>query len=56
MKKKKYEMAVNKSISMPEILFDDAIKRMRDLQLSQFSDYMQALVRADVRRKILKLA
>lgn len=45
--KKSYEMAVKKSVSMPEILFDDGDGRRRELRLSTFSDYVQWLIRRD---------
>lgn len=45
--KKSYERAVKKSVSMPEILFDDAERRRRELRLSTTSDYFQYLVRRD---------
>ena len=48
--KKTYERAIKKSVSMPEILFDDAERRRRDLRLSTMSDYFQYLVRRDTER------
>jgi hypothetical protein len=49
--KRPYELAVKKSVSMPEILFDKGCDRMRDLALSQFSDYIQLLIRKDTAEK-----
>lgn len=41
------EKAVKKSVSMPEIMMDDAERRRRDLRMATFSDYIQHLIRAD---------
>lgn len=49
--KKSYERAVKKSVSMPEILFDDAERRRHELRLSTMSDYFQWLVRHDTQRQ-----
>lgn len=45
--KKEYEKAVKKSVSMPEILADEAETRRRVLRLGTFSDYIQYLIRKD---------
>jgi hypothetical protein len=45
--KREYEKAVKKSVSMPEIMLDDAEQRRRALRLSTFSDYIQHLIRKD---------
>lgn len=42
-----YERAVKKSVSMPEILFLNGSARMRQHSLTQFSDYVQLLIRRD---------
>ena len=42
-----YERAVKKSVSMPEILFSNGSARMRQYGFSQFSDYVQLLIRKD---------
>lgn len=49
--KKEYEKAVKKSVSMPGLLLDDAERRQRELRLSTFSDYIQALIRRDTDRR-----
>lgn len=48
--KKPYEMAIKKSVSMPQVLFDRGELRQRELGLSTFSDYIQALMRSDLQR------
>lgn len=45
--KKDYEKAIKKSVSMPEILADEAELRRRSLRLGTFSDYIQYLIRND---------
>lgn len=47
MPKKSYERAVKKSVSMPEILFDEAERRRHQMRLATMSDYFQYLVRRD---------
>ena len=49
--KKPYERAVKKSISLPEILLDNGMIRMRERGLTQLSDYVQTLMRADVQSR-----
>lgn len=51
--KRAYERAVKKSVSMPELLFDNAHGRQRELQLTTFSDYIQHLIRQDLSRTSL---
>jgi hypothetical protein len=51
MAKRSYEMCMKKSISMPEILFDKAEDRMRELGIVQLSHYFQRLVYKDVNSK-----
>lgn len=46
--KKQYERAVKKSVSMPEMLFDQANGKRRACQISTFSDYIQGLIRRDL--------
>jgi metal-responsive CopG/Arc/MetJ family transcriptional regulator len=46
--KKPYKRAVKKSVSMPEMLYDQADSRRRAHQLTTFSDYIQTLIRKDV--------
>lgn len=48
-----YERAVKKSVSMPEILFDNGTARMRQYGFSQFSDYVQLLIRRDTKNTSL---
>lgn len=45
--KRDYEKAIKKSVSMPEIMADEAEDRRRALRLSTFSDYIQHLIRND---------
>lgn len=40
-------MAIKKSISMPKIMFYNAVRRARHLGFTQFSDYIQDLMRRD---------
>lgn len=54
--KKSYERATKRSVSMPEILFDDAERRRRELRLSTMSDYFQYLVRRDTQPQSVPLA
>lgn len=54
--KKSYERAVKKSVSMPEILFDEAERRRHELRLSTMSDYFQHLVRRDTERQSAPMA
>ncbi len=49
--KKGWERAVKKSVSMPQILLDEADIRRREDRLSTFSDYIQQLIRQDLERK-----
>lgn len=56
MEKRSYERAVKKSVSMPELLFEKATDRMRAHNLTKFSDYLQALIRADLERKSTQLS
>lgn len=46
--KRTYEMAAKKSVSMPQILLDDAEARRQEKRLSTFSDYIQWLIRQDL--------
>lgn len=48
--KREYEKAVKKSVSMPEIMADEAEDRRRALRLTTFSDYIQHLIRNDTER------
>ena len=54
--KKRYEYAVKKSVSMPEILFDSAERRQHELRLSTMSDYIQHLVRRDTAPETMRPA
>lgn len=45
--KRPYERAIKISVSMPGILFDSGSDRMRQHGLTQFSHYVQLLVRRD---------
>jgi Arc/MetJ-type ribon-helix-helix transcriptional regulator len=49
--KKSYERAVKKSVSMPELLLDDAQRRRNELRLPTLSDYIQFLIRRDTTRQ-----
>ncbi len=41
-------MAVKKTVSMPEILFDKSVDKMRQRGFSAYSDYIQDLIRRDI--------
>ena len=45
--KRRHEMAVRTTISMPPIIFDLGRERARTRAFPSFSDYIQALIRAD---------
>ena len=47
--KRDYERAVKKSISLPQILLDDAELDRRQLRLPTFSDYIQFVIRCRAR-------
>lgn len=49
--KREYEKAVKKSVSMPEILADEAEDRRRALRMTTFSDYIQHLIRNDTNKE-----
>lgn len=40
-------MTKRTSVSMPEGVYKAALKQMKDYDFSEFSDYVQALIRAD---------
>jgi hypothetical protein len=45
--KRQHEMAVRTTISMPPMVFDLGRQRARNRAFASFSDYVQALIRAD---------
>ena len=45
--KRQHEMAVRTTISMPPVIFDAGRERARLRAFGSFSDYIQALIRAD---------
>lgn len=51
MQKRTYEKAVKKSVSMPSMLFDKGVDRVRQIGYATFSDYIQMLIRQDLERQ-----
>jgi len=49
--KASYERAIKKCVSMPAMLYAQGSDRMRDHGLLQFSEYVQHLIRCDVRSR-----
>ena len=47
--KDEFSRAARTTISMPKLLLSDAQVRQRQKRFSTFSDYVQDLIRADVR-------
>lgn len=45
--KQEYEKAIKKSVSMPGIMFNQAVIRAKARGFSTFSDYIQDLMRHD---------
>jgi Arc/MetJ-type ribon-helix-helix transcriptional regulator len=45
--KRRHEMAVRTTISMPPVIFDMGQERARVRAFGSFSDYIQELIRAD---------
>jgi Arc/MetJ-type ribon-helix-helix transcriptional regulator len=45
--KRPHEMAVRTTISMPPVIYDAGQERARRRAFASFSDYVQALIRAD---------
>jgi hypothetical protein len=55
-RKRDYEKAVRKTISMPSLLCDVAVRRSRLLGCQDFSHYVQNLLRADNQDAMRKLS
>lgn len=49
--KRRHEMAVRTTISMPPVIFEAAQQSARLRAFGSFSDYIQALIRADRERQ-----
>lgn len=50
--KRRHEMAVRTTISMPPIIFEAGHERARARAFGSFSDYVQALIRADREKEV----